>query len=944
MNQEPTATDSGMSPPLSSYFLGPKAQNAGLWQELIERIFDDYVHWRRNYFPEDKSFLTRGDWRDTKQLEWLDKLSGQLDGVLDDLKSDFPFYSPRYIGHMNSELTLPSVLGLFAGLLYNPNNVSPEGAPVTVGLERKVGELLARMLGFPDGDENRAGAPWGHLTSGGTIATLEALWVARQAQFLPLVLADLCERRERRQAAVETLEKRGVAPRDTAGLVDSGAWQELRDRLRPRKDADLLHLPPGEQLSLLAELHDALLAELGDGGETRGALVSSFLGEAVERSTLNPASVGFAAALAELNRSAKTSLRRGVVLASEAAHYCLQKACDVLGYGHDGLHRIRVDENFRIDVDALEAAITEIEGKDDEYLAAVVAIAGTTEEGAVDPVHEVVALRERRPFWLHVDAAWGGYVATVFDRDGDGRLMRDSSGATVGGADEDLPEEVRRAFGAIGAADSAVVDPHKLGYVPYPAGAIVFRRGGTRPLTAQAASYIGATGKAKNDPLGAEALSRPETVGEYVLEGSKPGAAATAVWLAHEAIPLTPQGHGQIVGETLAAARRLAGALNRIDSDPDQHERLGVDGQRERLGANDLSIGFELVTEPDTNVVTFVARPLRCDGDGGLKPVPQSLSDLNTINQRIHAQMNAAHRSRDEAGGNPSGPVPPYRHPFFVSRTQMESNLQPGGAYSFASVAPLLAKLLRKSAEHEREYNESPTGIFAIRCVVMNPFYRLAQDQGDDHLAAFIERLHAVGRDVLTQFTEELFAVTLIECEAGKAASVKTKLDEDAGSSLRRTMVAVDEDGTESVLIEVRDSTEEDGNPRERLRKFVAEHTAAGIESAETFVGSGRDHRGRVDSEARPASYVFLAANVGRATELLKHSMKVRLPAGAGVEGRLVSGRYDVALSFSGLDRASALTALSQAVPCEGHPDGSSCTGLCRGLVKEIRALSVAGS
>jgi hypothetical protein len=263
MNQEFTAADSSTSPPLASYFLGPKAQNASLWQELIERVFDDYVHWRRNYFPEDKSFLTRGDWRDTKQLEWLDKLSsGQLDGVLDDLKSDFPFYSPRYIGHMNSELTLPSVLGLFAGLLYNPNNVSPEGAPVTVRLEREVGDLLARMLDLPDGNESRAGAPWGHLTSGGTIATLEALWVARQAQFLPLVLADLCEQREQRQEAVEALGERGVAPRDTAGLVDSGVWRGFRDRLGSYEGADLLRLPPGKRLSLLAELHDALLAEL----------------------------------------------------------------------------------------------------------------------------------------------------------------------------------------------------------------------------------------------------------------------------------------------------------------------------------------------------------------------------------------------------------------------------------------------------------------------------------------------------------------------------------------------------------------------------------------------------------------------------------------------------------------------------------------------------------
>jgi glutamate/tyrosine decarboxylase-like PLP-dependent enzyme len=935
----PKGIDPHERQPLASYFLGPKAQNASLWQELIERIFDDYVHWRRNYFPEDKSFITRGERRDFEQLAWLDELSEQLDRILDKLKSDFPFYSPRYFAHMNSEVTLPSVLGLFAGVLYNPNNVSPEGAPVTIKLEIEVGELLAQMLGFDRNEEHPAGAPWGHLTSGGTIANLEALWVARQAQFLPLVVADLCEQPARRTKVLEALKRRGVSTSGAdACLRDSGVWGVFNKRFGSRAvRADLLRRPSGEQLSLLRELHDALLADLGgDDRQRPGAVVSSFLMEAVEGSPFNPASAGYPAALAELNCTADKGLRRGVVFASEAAHYSLKKACNVLGYGRDGLQLIQVDKDFRVDVEQLEAATEEVE-RQGGYVAAVVAIAGTTEEGAVDPVHDIVTLREQKPFWLHVDAAWGGYVATVFDRNEEGQLIRDGGAfgpamvsggeglaglppvsrqadATAGealnwGAGGGPQEKVLQAFGAIGSCDSAVVDPHKLGYVPYPAGAIVFRHGGTRLLTAQAASYMGSAGKLEDDPLSENALAEPATVGEYVLEGSKPGAAATAVWLAHQTIPLTRKGHGRIVSETLLAAQRLAAALTLFNSDPARHSNAGCP-----------SIGFYLVTEPQTNVVTFVARPLRKVGSGDsakLDAVHWSLADLNTINRRIHERMKAANLPQG-AGRTSSEPVPPYRHPFFVSRTCMESDQQPSGTYSFRSVEPMLAALLPRESDHRLEFDRNSEGLFTIRCVVMNPYYRLSQEHGDDHMAAFVARLHAVGCEILTQFMEELSAVILIRCEAGKATSVKEELDKDGGGSSRRTMVVTDDSGAEAVLVEARDSTEEEVNPRERVRQLVAEHTAVGIEGAETFIGSGRRHRGRIDSEAPPVSYVLMATEVGCETEVLERSVGVRLPNGAGIEGRLVAGRYDVALRLSSLDHAAASAVLEQITSVEG--------------------------
>lgn len=141
----------------------------------------------------------------------------------------------------------------------------------------------------------------------------------------------------------------------------------------------------------------------------------------------------------------------------------------------------------------------------------MVGIVGTTEEGAVDPIHEIELLRDdlqrerNRSFWLHVDAAWGGYVRILFR--GHERRERRLTGKrpieeiarewidTVAARDRlriaNGPAashgwmlqvswsdpEVCAAFLATVDADSTTIDPHKLGYIPYPAGLVAFKQG-----------------------------------------------------------------------------------------------------------------------------------------------------------------------------------------------------------------------------------------------------------------------------------------------------------------------------------------------------------------------------------------------------------------------------------------------------------------------------------
>jgi hypothetical protein len=366
---------------LPAWFLGPKAENAKTWQDLITGVLADYIHWRRNYFPGDPTVVSRADMRSEEYEAWIDRFSAQLDLKLNDLKRHFPFHSPRYIAHMLSEQTLPAVVGYFAAMLYNPNNVTGEAAPITVELEIQVGQMVAAMLGYKP---ERA---WAHLCSGGTLANLEALWVARATQFTPFIVREYCA-----QQGLDFVIKTANLREAPIGGVD---------------DRTLIGLRPNEAIFMLQRLahhihrttrrpYANILAELNDH---------------VAASAYNIARRGL---YAVLNRVKLTP----VVFVSAAAHYSLAKAVNLLGYGDDAIRSVPVTARFQMDTEELEQMLLRLDP--DEYVAAVVGIVGTTEEGAVDPIHKLCFVRKEyetthnRSFWLHVDAAWGGYIRSLF--------------------------------------------------------------------------------------------------------------------------------------------------------------------------------------------------------------------------------------------------------------------------------------------------------------------------------------------------------------------------------------------------------------------------------------------------------------------------------------------------------------------------------------------------
>ena len=110
---------------------------------------------------------------------------------------------------------------------------------------------------------------------------------------------------------------------------------------------------------------------------------------------------------------------------------------------------------------------------------------------------------------------------------------------------------------ALAGADSVTIDPHKLGYVPYPAGAFLLRDRRARELVAIDPPYLVPAGTAD----GGSAADRDLFLGRFILEGSKPGAAAAAVWLSHKVLPLDERGYGYLIERTVVGARRLHAAL-----------------------------------------------------------------------------------------------------------------------------------------------------------------------------------------------------------------------------------------------------------------------------------------------------------------------------------------------------------------------------------------------
>jgi L-2,4-diaminobutyrate decarboxylase len=150
------------------------------------------------------------------------------------------------------------------------------------------------------------------------------------------------------------------------------------------------------------------------------------------------------AARARWNDSGRAG-KRSIILCSADAHYSIARAASIMGITSDDVVKVATDDQHRMDVVALDAALRERE------VMAVVATSGSTATGAFDDLRAIAALRDKYETWLHVDAAHGASVV--------------------------LSDRLRPLADGLDLADSLAWDPHKMLWMPLSLGVVLVRDG-----------------------------------------------------------------------------------------------------------------------------------------------------------------------------------------------------------------------------------------------------------------------------------------------------------------------------------------------------------------------------------------------------------------------------------------------------------------------------------
>lgn len=211
------------------------------------------------------------------------------------------------------------------------------------------------------------------------------------------------------------------------------------------------------------------------------------------------------------------SLADAVIIGSSAMHYSFDKAADVLGIGARNLLKVPTDRNNRLDLTALRKTVEECR-RQKRRIIAIVAVAGTTETGSIDPLHEIAAIAREAGAHFHVDAAWAGPL--LFSR------------------------RHKHQLAGIEQADTVTIDGHKQLYLPMGFGMCILRDPRLARSIEKQARYI----------------ARPSSVdlGKRALEGSRPG---TVLFL-HAALHLIGHsGYEVLLDEGVRKTKYLADSI-----------------------------------------------------------------------------------------------------------------------------------------------------------------------------------------------------------------------------------------------------------------------------------------------------------------------------------------------------------------------------------------------
>ena len=733
----PDITASRVGAP-AAWFLGPRAENRAIFAEMVNDAVAEISEFRHSYMPEDEPVVTDAIKSTPEYREAVSDLRSAYRRLLDFLsRYSTPYFSMRYQGHMLWDTTLPAMAAYFATMLHNPNNVSIQGSTATTPLGILVGWDLCQMVGFPvgnGGQDAMSPEPWAHITADGSIANIEASWAIREAKFLPFSV---------RQLVRDQLDPQVASPLDCD--PDREALARFTVTVCDGTEVPLLEASSWQLFNVEMDQALALPERIA---EHCGVADEYAVWSAVVPYSLN--SAGWESMLQEIRDA---SVAAGPVLITPSTrHYSWPKTSAVLGYGVKRARYVYVDRDARMDMGEFRAQLDECLTRRIP-VSQVVAVTGTTEEGAVDPVCDILDLRaEYRAkgldFSIHVDAAWGGYMLTALRRDF--QLRSDIAGAE---AHPDLPpydarnifvddvsqvpisDYVIAQFRRMRECDSVTIDPHKWGYVQYPAGSVLYRNGRVRRLTTFTGAYIGGTGSVRpGEP----------TVGVFGLEGSKPGAAAAAVFLSHRVIRPSVSGHGKLICESMINTKLLYLQLMYLNVDNDDYEVIPLnplppdrDGKRPDFGElkarfagkspHDILADRELADYfrrlgPDQNILDYVFNPKDASGEANT-----GVEEFRAFNEAIYDAFHVHFA--------PPQPISEAA-PFLITKTIFNRDeYGPGFVTGFASAIGL-------------DQPERVTELPCLRSVVMDPYlpYTVSGDFFDRIAAVIDTRVRDLAR------------------------------------------------------------------------------------------------------------------------------------------------------------------------------------------------------
>ncbi|KAI0381260.1 pyridoxal phosphate-dependent transferase [Hypomontagnella monticulosa] len=443
---------------VGSWFLGPRAENAGILNEFFSLILKEQQTARESLYPDDPAFITAEMMQTAGFQESIDGLRTDVKWLSENLAThSIPFWSPRYNAHMNMDTAMPSIIGYMAAMMYNPNNVATEASPFTTGIEKEVGTKLCRMVGYRSSNV----VPWGHITCDGSVANLEAIWATRNLKFYPLSLK---------------LAMSGKGPLAFLANADPPfIVATCKGDKKPFNDLltwELLNLEPSTVLDIPTRL----------GKEY--SISPTFLQDALKDYSVQTVGPEYLEQYFGIKKSPKFFI-------STTKHYSWPKGGAITGLGSQNFINIAVDEDARMDTQALRSYLDScLQGNsEDDYTAVFggVAIIGSTEHGACDPIAEVIKIRQEYQarglsFAIHCDAAWGGYFASTIP-------PPDRVGLPL------VPELALKSYTieqlqSLKSADSITIDPHKSGYINYPAGGLCYRDERMRYLITWTSPYV----------------------------------------------------------------------------------------------------------------------------------------------------------------------------------------------------------------------------------------------------------------------------------------------------------------------------------------------------------------------------------------------------------------------------------------------------------------------